>query len=192
VAAHESQPEPQPPTQSPEDGFLAYRQALRNYLRRCLRGRESLIDDLLQETWTRLRRYRSREPIRDVKDYVFRCARNVLYDWREKDVREQQHCESTPGTELERRAEVLSSLWVPDDAEQAIAEEEFDRVFAQLPEQCRIALIHQIRDRWTYKQIAQELRVSEHRVQQLLVRAFNHFRVHYGMRAAESGVEGST
>lgn len=183
---------PEPAPRSPEDGFFAFRKALREFfarsLRRSRRTRTAVIDDLMQDTYEQLRRWPSRADIDDIEGYVFTCARNVLNQFYGRDARRQQRFVSYEDLQVAQHTLDVSSLWAaPDDADQEILLEEIDRAFAQLPGPCRIAFIRKLRDGWTYAEIAQELTVSEARVKQHIVRALAHFRVYFAMRPSVQG-----
>jgi DNA-directed RNA polymerase specialized sigma24 family protein len=64
-----------------------------------------------------------------------------------------------------------------------LAFEEFERVLNELPVNCRAALLRQRRDGWSYQQIAQELDVSVNTVKDYIVKALQHFQVHFSLPA---------
>jgi len=166
--------------QTPEQGFLALRQALQGFFRSHLSSPD-FVDDLMQETYEQLRRWRPRGPVRDLQGYVFACARNALNQHYRRRRREQARFKSWEGGDSDP-ARGVSSLWQPDNSVQALLEEEIDVVVGQLPVACRIAAVRHIRDGRSYQQIAEELGVSPNRVKQHIVMALNHFRVYFAMR----------
>ncbi len=85
--------------------------------------------------------------------------------------------------DLEARVEEQSGLWIQEDGGAEIAHEEFNRVLAQLPENCRIALMRQRSDGLSYEEIATELGVSPNTVKDYIVRALEHFRAHFSLNS---------
>ena len=170
--------------ESLDSSYRLYRAELRKFFSRYSR-RSANIEDLVQEVYERLLRYRSRTPIRNPEAYVFQTARNVLRA-ANRAVRtyEQRYVNCEP-MELESRIKDTRSLWIQDDGGIEIAAEELERVLNQLPRPCRAALIRQRRDGWTHQQIATELGVSINTVKDYLGKAFNHFRIHFSLHSAD-------
>jgi RNA polymerase sigma-70 factor (ECF subfamily) len=175
VVAHPSAPEPEGAAGSVEISFRQYRAELRTFFARRAR-RSANVEDLVQEVYERLLRRKASEPIRDPEAYVFQVARNVLRAANREASREQHQYLSCDPVELEGRVEGLRHLWI---------QEEIERVLNQLPRGCRVALLRQRRDGWTYQQIADELGVSINTVKDYLGKAFNHFRIYFSLHSGD-------
>jgi len=161
--------------------FLQYRVQLRIFFARRAR-RAANVDDLVQEVYERLLRYPSTEPIRNPQAYFFEVARNLLRVANKAAREEEQRYLSCEPDELEGRLQGLSSLWVQEDGGRELAEGELERVLNQMPRTCRVALLRQRRDGWSYQQIADELGVSTNTVKDYLSRAFHQLRIHFSLR----------
>jgi RNA polymerase sigma factor (sigma-70 family) len=184
VVAHPSAPEPEGAAGSVEISFRQYRAELRIFFARRAR-RSANVEDLVQEVYERLLRRKASEPIRDPEAYVFQVARNVLRAANREASREQHQYLSCDPVELEGRVEGLRHLWVQEDGGPELAQEEIERVLNQLPRGCRVALLRQRRDGWTYQQIADELGVSINTVKDYLGKAFNHFRIYFSLHSGD-------
>jgi RNA polymerase sigma factor (sigma-70 family) len=141
-------------------------------------------EDLVQLVYERLIRYRPRSPIRDPVRYLFQTARRVLLDANRQTRRDQDLYQSCDARELDNHAQNSQDLWVQDESTQVFAQEELERVLAQLPRNCQIALIRHRRDGRTYRQIGSELGVSPHTVKDYIVKALGHVRRHFAMDSA--------
>lgn len=134
----------------------------------------------MQEVYERLLRYRSDVPIAEPLSYVFQVAWNVLKANAQHSRSEQTRSVSCDAPELARLGEQVGKLWVLN-AETAVAEEELEQLLNRLPRACKIALIRQRRDGYSYQQIADELHVSVSTVKDYIVRALNECRAHFSM-----------
>ena len=139
----------------------------------------------MHEVYERLLRYPALTPVRDPERYLFKIAHNVLRAANREAWTEERRYLTCEPAELEGRAEGVSSLWIQEDGGAEIAEEEIEKVLNQLPRGCRVAVLRQRRDGWTYQQIADELGVSIDTVKKYLGRAFNHIRIHFSPRRAD-------
>jgi RNA polymerase sigma factor (sigma-70 family) len=169
---------------SVEQSYVQYRRELVSFFSR--RAKEpATVEDLVQVVYERLLRYRPRAPIQDPVGYLFRTARRVLLRANHRARLEQQrylHCDAT---DLETRVQQLSSLWVDEQGGPEIAHDEFDRVLAELPGNCRFAILRQRCDGWSYQRIAEELHVSPNTVKDYIVRSLEHFRAHFATSTAD-------
>jgi RNA polymerase sigma-70 factor (ECF subfamily) len=163
------------------DAYWRFRSQLRACFARGMPRHPGLVDDLMQITYEQLLRLKP-GGVRDPEAYVFTVARNVLRVWLRSARREEHRYVRCEDEELESYAADLNGLWLQDDSGLAVAEAEFDRILNQLPRASRVALLRQVRDGWTYRQIATELGVSPNTVKDYIVKALNHFRLHYSMR----------
>jgi RNA polymerase sigma factor (sigma-70 family) len=132
----------------------------------------------VQEVYERLLRYRRDEPVDDPLAYLFKTAWNVLKSDNQRSRREQNRLVMCDSVELESLASQFRRLWVDDSAE-ALTAAEMERALSRLPRACRIALIRQRRDGYSYQQIADELHVSVNTVKDYIVRALNHCRLYF-------------
>lgn len=184
MATNPGAPDPEGIPASTELSYLQYRAELRCFFARRARRRAN-VEDLVQEVYERLLRYRSPQPIKDPEGYVFQTARNVLRAANRNTRIDEERFVSTEPADLEDYAGGSASLWIQEDGGQELVEEEIDRVLSQLPRGCRVALVRQRRDGWTHQQIADELGVSINTVKDYLGKAFNHFRIHFSLRTAD-------
>jgi RNA polymerase sigma factor (sigma-70 family) len=184
VAMHQNNTDEESAPSAVEQSYVQYRAELMTFFAR--RAREpSSVEDLVQVVYERLLRYRPRAPVKDPEGYLFRTARRVLMRANHRARVNQDRYLGCDETGLEARVEELSSLWIQEDGGAEIAHEEFYRVLEQLPGNCRIALVRQRCDGWSYQQIADELQVSRNTVKDYIVRALEHFRVHFEMSSAD-------
>lgn len=186
---HNFPPDPEGP-RAVEETYLRYRAELIGFFARRTRERAN-VEDLVQQVYERLLKYRPRAPVTDPKGYLFQTARNVLSSANEalrQDLKRYVACDAN---DLALRAEEVPSLWVEEEGGAELAFEEFERVLSELPVNCQAALLRQRRDGWSYQQIADELHVSVNTVKDYIVRALEHFQVHFSMPAKDrSSVKG--
>lgn len=167
---------------SVERSYVQYRSELVAFFSR--RAREpGSVEDLVQVVYERLLRYRPRAPVKDPEGYLFRTARRVLMRANQRTRIDQDRNLRCDPPDLEARVEEQSGLWIQEDGGAEIAHEEFNRVLAQLPENCRIALMRQRSDGLSYEEIATELGVSPNTVKDYIVRALEHFRAHFSLNS---------
>ncbi len=166
-----------------EQTYRLYRTELRGFFAHHTHRPEA-IDDLVQEVYERLLRYRNGNEVTDPLGYMFKTAWNVLKSSNQRLRREQTRQLSCDAGQLELLASQLGRLWV-DDADAALAQEELERALNRLPRACKIALIRQRRDGYSYQQIAEELQVSVNTVKDYIVRALDHCRTHFAGEHSE-------
>ncbi len=183
MAVHQSTSDPQTGrgarTRAIEDTYRRYRTELRVFFARRAQRTES-VEDLVQEVYERLLRYRSETPVEDPLGYLFKTAWNVLHSANQRERRERHTFVASDAAGLESLAGGFRRLWV-DDSGEALAQEEIERMLNRLPRACKIALIRQRRDGYSYQQIAEELQVSVNTVKDYIVKALNHCRLHLSM-----------
>lgn len=163
-----------------EASYLQCRAELIAFFARHTRGRAD-IDDLVQQVYERLLKYRPRAPVADPRGYLFQTAWNVLASANQAVRKNQARYVSCEASDLAVRAEERRNSWVIEEGGSELAFDEFERVLAQLPGNCQAALLRQRRDGWSYQQIASELRVSVSTVKDYIVKALEHFRAHFRM-----------
>jgi RNA polymerase sigma factor (sigma-70 family) len=182
VAAQHNKSDIQAALESITESYARYRAELITFFAH--RSRDpGTNEDLVQLVYEKLIRYRPRSPIKDPAGYLFQTARRVLIDANRRARQDQSRYTQCDAKELDTRAHEESRLWVEEDGGAELAHEEFERVLGQLPDNCRIALLRQRRDGWTYQQIADELGVSASTVKDYIVRALEHFKNHFALDA---------
>jgi RNA polymerase sigma factor (sigma-70 family) len=167
---------------SVEASYRQYRAELIVFFLRRTRERAN-VEDLVQQVYERLLKYRPRAPVTDPKGYLFQTARHVLISANHAARQHQERYVACDANDLATRAEGISGLWVEEEGGAELAFEEFERVLNELPVNCRAALLRQRRDGWSYQQIAQELDVSVNTVKDYIVKALQHFQVHFSLPA---------
>lgn len=163
-----------------EETYGLYREQLRAFFTRRTRKRHG-VEDLVQDVYERLLRYRSEGTITSPLSYLFQVAWNVLKTDAQNLGRERRRSVSYDPVELARMGDNLVRLWV-HDAEDAVAEEELEEMLDRLPRACKIALIRHRRDGYSYQQIADELRVSPNTVKDYIVKALNECRAYFAVQ----------
>ena len=143
------------------------------------------VERYLEAGGVRLLKYRPRTPVTDPRGYLFQTARHVLITANQAVRQDHERYLACDANDLALRAEAVPSLWVEEEGGAELAFEEFERVLSELPEKCQAALLRQRRDGWSYQQIASELQVSVNTVKDYIVRALEHFQVHFSMPAKE-------
>jgi RNA polymerase sigma factor (sigma-70 family) len=144
-------------------------EALRRYLSRVLQC-EAAAQDVAQDAWVRLLRYRPQlEPTRS-RGYLFQVALNIA---RNRFAEKRAH------------AEIPSALeWVVEAREAVgIVADEIER----LPPRCReVFLMHRI-DGLTHEAIAKSLRISRSMVEKHMIKALDRCRRRMDSVQAEAG-----
>ena len=132
-----------------EKTFREYDRELHGFLLRRLRGRRELSEDLRQEIYLRLLRFSNTELVREPRAYLFRVARNVLYDKallaeRERDTFDDSH-NSTPDGVAEDRSD----------------QGDLERILSKLPPLYRAVLCLRTSHGLSYGEIARQLQLAE-------------------------------
>lgn len=167
--------------QSREDLDAAYRQyqlELRRFFERHSRDAVA-ADDLMQTLYLHLLKNRINEDVQEPQSYLFRMAWNVLHSANRRARSERGRAVSYDTQSLEALVERSNRLWMADDSDSALQKDEFEQVLRQLPHVCQLALLRQYGDNRSYKEIAEELGVTVHTVKKYIMRALNHFRMHF-------------
>lgn len=124
------------------------------------------IDDLVQESYVRLIRARQAGRVSYVKAFLFTAARNVALDF----FRRRKVVSIDPAADL---VELIALEDSPDAAEATCKQQELELLSAAirtLPERCRQVLTLRQRHGLSHKEIAAELRISEHTVKAQLAK----------------------
>jgi RNA polymerase sigma factor (sigma-70 family) len=179
--APRNEPDPDKTPGSVELAYRQYRSELQRYF--AVRARDSAsAEDLVQETYERIVRYRPVLPIGDEGGaYLFGVARNVLRDANKKELAERQHCMSYAPAAIDNHAQESSNLWIHEEGGESIAREEFERVLNQLPHEHRVAFIRHRLDGRSYQEIADELGVCVSTVTNYIRIAMTHLARHFSL-----------
>jgi RNA polymerase sigma factor (sigma-70 family) len=118
------------------------------------------IDDLIQETYIRVFRARTRGKVNEARPYLFVTARNAALDV----CRRNHRAALSPIVELQQLPVVMDE---PDAAETLSREQKLailTEAIASLPQRCRLVLkLRKLRG-WSHREIAAKLGISEHTV----------------------------
>ncbi len=140
-------------------------------LLRFLRARlanEEDAEDLAQEAYLRLLRASDTKLIRDPVAYLFRIARNLVYEW---------YTSRPPSSESLDDVDVLDEGLTVEAL--ANCNQQIDRleaVLQHLPPKCRAAIVMHRRDGMTYEEIASALDVSPAMVKKYLSQGLSRCR----------------
>lgn len=130
-------------------------------------ARPSDIDDLVQESYTRLLRMRERRSVRSARGLLFTVARNAAYDL----FRRRGSFPAEPIAENESLS-VLDET--PGTAEVVCRAQEIELLadaIAALPERCRAVFILRQFENLSQREIASRLGIAEHTVESQLTKA---------------------
>lgn len=152
------------------DAFHEHRERVYQYLRRRL-GNEADAQDLAQETYLRLLRVARSTLVRDPRAYLYRVARNLVYEqsgkmppassWADdSELHALEHPQPSPDAEAER-AERLKLL---------------ERAVAELSPKCQAVVLLFCRDGLNQREIADRLELSKSMVQRYLAMGIAHCR----------------
>jgi RNA polymerase sigma factor (sigma-70 family) len=139
--------------------------ALRSWLRRLFPSLPD-VDDIVQETYVRLIRAKSRDKVDHSKAYLFTTARNLVLD-----LFRRKRIVSIEGVADLDRLSVLDDG--PGIAESVSRQQELDMLAEAvrgLPDRCRQVLTLRLLYGLSHKEIAAELRISEHTVKAQLAK----------------------
>ncbi|WP_158277370.1 RNA polymerase sigma factor [Opitutus sp. ER46] len=139
--------------------------SLRSYLRSMFPSFPD-VDDLVQESYVRLIRARATGKVRYARAFLFTTARNAALDF----FRRRQVVAIDGVADL---AALPVAEDKPDAAEAASRQQELELLAASvrdLPERCRQVLTLRLLYGYSHKQIAAELRISEHTVKAQLAK----------------------
>lgn len=145
-----------------EETIRSYDRELHAYLVRRLRGRTESADDIRQEIYLRILRFTDAELVREPRAYLFSVARNVLYDKHLIGERERKTFVFT-----ENGADVPDGI-TEDQAGQLDVEHDLNAILSQLPPLYRAILVLRTSGGMSHREIAQELKVSEHTVKKYM------------------------
>ena len=161
------------------DLYARYRKELREFFVR--RGHPQDADDMLQVMFVDLLAQPPPKDLRNAKAYLFAVARTTLHDFNRRIVRHPPSI-SIDDTLLGGDAEATRrfALWQEDDSSSLIELVQLNRALCELPLACQLTALRRYRDGWTYRQIAEELKVTVHMVKQHVSKSLRHFAEHFG------------
>jgi len=138
--------------------FLENEKAIRRFLARQNRVQGAELEDQVQETFLRGFAAERKNVIDEPKAYLFQVARNIVLEIRRKKQRRPElWLEDSVGSDLimdETRVGAEEEL----DGRRKLAA--FTRAVAELPPQCRRALLMRRIDGLSYKEIAARMQIS--------------------------------
>jgi len=145
---------------------LPHEQAWRSWLRgRRVHGVE--VDDIIQETYTRLLQTKSVEHIRNPKTYAFQTAGSVLVD-------RMRLVKVVPITAVANIEQLQIMSDIPSPERQVIDREELFRLaeaIGQLPEKARLVFTMRRIDGLSQREVAEKIGISENTVEKHMSRA---------------------
>lgn len=160
------------------DEVLPHEAALRGYLHSLVSSTD--VDDLVQDTYTRLLRARDRGPVESPRGLLFATARNAARDLH----RRRAVANTLPIAEIDH-SRVFDDA--PDAAETASRRQEADllmEAIAALPPRCREILLLRKFENLSHREIAQRLGIAEHTVEAQLTKALHRCEAFFIRRGA--------
>lgn len=126
------------------------------------------IEDLAQETYLRLLRSASLHEVRNPQAYLMRVASHVVAEWRHS---------QPPMDELPAGEDALVDESTPEfEMDAAISQERLEQTLQSVSPMMRAVLLLRLRDELPYRQIAQQLEITERQVKRYLVRGYERLR----------------
>jgi RNA polymerase sigma-70 factor (ECF subfamily) len=172
-----------------QEAYQRYRAELRRFFAQRSRDPQS-VDDLIQTMYLSLQKTRPAADVRDPRQYLFGVAWHLLHYENRRIEIERSRSVGCNFDDFDDLAAHSNRLWIEDDAPSDQQREELERVLSQLPVACQVAVLRQYRDNRSYAQIADELGVTSHTVKKYIMRALNHFRVHFEGLERDTSQEG--
>jgi RNA polymerase sigma factor (sigma-70 family) len=161
-----------------EEAYQRYRTELRQFFAHRSRDPHS-VDDLIQTMYVSLKKTRPAGDVRDPRQYLFGMAWHLLHNENRRVATARGRSVDCNFDEFDVHADRSNRLWVEDDTALDQQRAELNRVLAQLPPACQLAVLRQYRDNRSYAEIASELNVTTHTVKKYMVKALNHIRLHF-------------
>ncbi|WP_426993762.1 RNA polymerase sigma factor [Methylomonas sp. CM2] len=147
------------------DAFLRHQSEIRQFLARKV-SCPTAADDLTQETYLRIARYRGGEEILDLRAFLFRIANNLALDY----------LRGLARSEARDYGPVEDSIacWAPQPDSAVAAQQQLarmERFIYALPQQCRTVFLACRVDGKSYAEIADELNISPRTVEAHMYKA---------------------
>lgn len=153
-----------------DDGFEAYRAALRAFVSRRISDQHE-VDDLVQEACTRLIARSQEQILEEPRAYLFRIAANLITD---------RHRRAAPTTALIDDQLPPVRAVQEDGRRVADLQAALEAALDELGPRCRMVFILRRFDERSTGEIARELRISPRMVQKHLTHAVTHLYARLG------------
>lgn len=159
---------PTRPTSALSDWVARWNAPLRRFLGRQLPRRVD-AEDLAQEVYLRLLRVEDLATIEEPQAYLYKVARNIASEWRDRARERHPHGQA----ELDELIELTTpETLIHDRAE----EQALDEALRPLPAVIRAVIYLKLRDGKTHEEIAQHLGVSTRMVRKYLTTGYASLR----------------
>jgi RNA polymerase sigma factor (sigma-70 family) len=171
-----------PPDAETARWFTEHVQAHEAVLRGYLRGlvTPSDVDDIVQETYVRMLRARSRGQIDSPRGLLFATARNVAKDL----FRRRATARTISVAEVDVSHVLDGAPSVPDRVSRANEADLLRAAIKSLPDRCREILILRKFENLSHREIAQKLGIAEHTVEAQLTKALHRCEDFFAKRGA--------
>jgi RNA polymerase sigma factor (sigma-70 family) len=147
---------------------MRWNRSLLQFLRRRVRAAVD-IEDLAQETYLRLLRARDLREVRNPQAYLLRVAGHVVTEWR--------HNQPQPESMATLDEDLLIDDCLPEFVLDAtLSQHRLDETLAAASPAMRAVLLLRLRDERPYKEIAQELGMTDRQVKRYLARGYERLR----------------
>ena len=147
--------------------------ALRAYLHGVVRPSD--IDDLVQETYSRILKARERGPIESARGLLFATARNAARDL----FRRRAVANTIPITETEASRVFDEAPPVPETVSRRQESDLLASAIASLPPRCREILVLRKFENLSHREIARRLGIAEHTVEAQLTKALHRCEAYF-------------
>jgi RNA polymerase sigma factor (sigma-70 family) len=145
-----------------------WNRSLFQFLRRRVRASVD-IEDLAQETYLRLLRARDLGEVRNPHAYLLRVASHVILEWRDQ----QPHADTVVALEEEHLVDECQPEF---EIDAALSQKRVEQALAAVSPTMRAVLLLRLRDERSYKDIAQDLGISDRQVRRHLARGYDRLR----------------
>ena len=156
-----------------------FRGQLERFLKRGIASSDD-VNDLAQEVFLRLLRVERPELIRAPREYLYRIAKHVLWEWRSREKRAASYSVAYSREPLVADAESVGFRLDQDGLD-------VRRALEALPKAQAAALILRWYYGMTYKQIAAELDVTDRMVKRYIVKGYAALRSALDDRGSQRG-----
>lgn len=127
------------------------------------------IEDLAQETYLRLLRARDLREIRNPQAYLLKVAGHVIAEWR--------HNQPVADSRTALEEELLVDDCTPEfEIDAHVSQDRLNETLSAVSPTMRAVLLLRLRDERPYKEIAQELGMTDRQVKRYLARGYERLR----------------